>query len=118
MPLQPCRSEVRCGNGEMAKYHFLTGDDLAALDLEARVGRCVEIKAEVVASMRGSRGAVQSSTTATPCSRILNFRSRHAHGEGATWIDIAARLAQRLGRIDAARLNEHLDVVGDLVVLN
>ena len=42
--------EVRCGNGEMAKYHFLTGDDLAALDLEARVARCVEIKAEVVAS--------------------------------------------------------------------
>ena len=26
----------------------------------------------------------------------------------------AARLAQRLGRIDAARVDEHLDVVGDL----
>ena len=42
--------EMRCGLGEMAKYHFLTGDDLLALDLEERIARCVEIKAEVVAS--------------------------------------------------------------------
>ncbi len=30
--------EVRCGRGEMAKYHFLTGDDLLAMD-EARAHR-------------------------------------------------------------------------------
>ena len=42
--------EVRCGNGEMAKYHFLTGDDLLVLDDEQRIARCVEIKAEVVAA--------------------------------------------------------------------
>ena len=30
--------EVRCGRGEMAKYHFLTGDDLLAMDA-ARVHR-------------------------------------------------------------------------------
>ena len=29
--------ETRCGLGEMAKYHFLTGDDLLALDMEARI---------------------------------------------------------------------------------
>ena len=34
----------------MAKYHFLTGDDLLAIDLTDRVARCVEIKAEVVAA--------------------------------------------------------------------
>ena len=27
--------ELRCGYGEMAKYHFLTGDDLDGLDLES-----------------------------------------------------------------------------------
>ncbi len=42
--------ERRCGFGEMAKYHFLTGDDLLAMRLTDRVARCVEIKAEVVAS--------------------------------------------------------------------
>ena len=34
----------------MAKYHFLTGDDLLAMPMTDRVARCVEIKAEVVAS--------------------------------------------------------------------
>ena len=42
--------ELRSGRGELAKYHFLTGEDLRALPLDARVARCVEIKAEVVAS--------------------------------------------------------------------
>ena len=30
----PC---MRCGLGEMAKYHFLTGDDLLALPLDQRI---------------------------------------------------------------------------------
>ena len=67
--------------------------------------------------MRGSRGAVQSSTTATPLLTHLRLRLDHdiAHGEAVSiGLIFAARLAQRLGRIDAARLNEHLDVVGDL----
>ena len=42
--------EMRCGLGEMAKYHFLGGEDLADLAFEQRVARCVEIKAEVVAA--------------------------------------------------------------------
>ena len=33
--------ERRSGEGEMAKYHFLTGEDLEAMDLTARVARCV-----------------------------------------------------------------------------
>jgi 5-deoxy-5-amino-3-dehydroquinate synthase len=41
--------EVRCGRGEMAKYHFLTGDDLLAMGEAERVARCVQIKADVVA---------------------------------------------------------------------
>jgi 5-deoxy-5-amino-3-dehydroquinate synthase len=42
--------ELRCGRGEMAKYHFLTGDDLLAMGDTERIARCVEIKAEVVGS--------------------------------------------------------------------
>ena len=42
--------ETRCGNGEMAKYHFLTGDDLLSLDLNSRIARCVQIKADIVGS--------------------------------------------------------------------
>ncbi len=38
------------GLGEMAKYHFLTGDDLLALPLDERIAACVRIKAEVVAA--------------------------------------------------------------------
>ena len=40
--------ERRSGLGEMAKYHFLTGDDLTALPLDERVAACVRIKAAVV----------------------------------------------------------------------
>ena len=109
--------EVRCGNGEMAKYHFLTGDDLAALDLEARVARCVEIKAEVVASDERESGRRAILNYGHTLAHALEIASDHdiAHGEAVSiGLIFAARLAQRLGRIDAARLNEHLDVVGDL----
>src|SRR5687767_14389978 len=42
--------EYRSGLGELAKYHFLSGDDLLDCSLDERVARAVEIKAEVVAS--------------------------------------------------------------------
>ena len=109
--------EVRCGNGEMAKYHFLTGDDLAALDLEARVARCVEIKAEVVASDERESGRRAILNYGHTLAHALEIASGHdiAHGEAVSiGLIFAARLAQRLGRIDAARVDEHLDVVGDL----
>ena len=38
--------ELRCGRGELAKYHFLTGDDLLALPLDERVAAAVRIKAD------------------------------------------------------------------------
>ena len=42
--------ELRCGQGELAKYHFLTGDDLLALDLDERIAAAVGIKARIVAA--------------------------------------------------------------------
>lgn len=109
--------EVRCGNGEMAKYHFLTGDDLAALDLEARVARCVEIKAEVVASDERESGRRAILNYGHTLAHALEIASGHeiAHGEAVSiGLIFAARLAERLGRIDSARVAEHLEVVGGL----
>jgi 5-deoxy-5-amino-3-dehydroquinate synthase len=109
--------EVRCGNGEMAKYHFLTGDDLAALDLEARVARCVEIKAEVVASDERESGRRAILNYGHTLAHALEIASGHeiAHGEAVSiGLIFAARLAERLGRIESARVAEHLDVVGGL----
>ena len=40
--------EYTSGLGEMAKYHFLTGIDMAGLPLDERVAECVRIKAELV----------------------------------------------------------------------
>ncbi|MDA3016317.1 MAG: 3-dehydroquinate synthase [Actinomycetota bacterium] len=109
--------ELRCGNGEMAKYHFLTGDDLASMDLADRVARCVEIKAEVVASDERESGRRAILNYGHTLAHALEIASSHkiAHGEAvAIGLVFAARLAERLGRIDANRVQHHLDVVAGL----
>ena len=59
--------EYRSGLGEMAKYHFLGGDDLLDLPLDEAVAACVRFKAEVVAAdEREGPAAGPCSTTATP----------------------------------------------------
>ena len=52
--------ELRSGQGELAKYHFLTGDDLDGLGLDERIAAAVRIKADVVAAdeREGGRRAV------------------------------------------------------------
>jgi 5-deoxy-5-amino-3-dehydroquinate synthase len=42
--------ELRSGQGELAKYHFLADTDLLALPLDERIAAAVRIKAEVVAA--------------------------------------------------------------------
>ena len=42
--------ELRSGQGELAKYHFLAATDLLALDLVERIAAAVQIKADVVAA--------------------------------------------------------------------
>ena len=106
--------EQRCGHGEMAKYHFLTGDDLLALDLDARVARCVEIKAEIVAADEresGRRAVLNYGHTLGHALEIAtNFRL--AHGESvAVGMMYAAHLAKELGRIDADRVEKHREVI-------
>jgi 5-deoxy-5-amino-3-dehydroquinate synthase len=109
------RRELRCGYGEMAKYHFLTGDDLLAMGLTERVARCVEIKAEVVASdeREGGRRALLNYGHTLAHALEIATEYRIAHGEAvAVGLIFAAQLANVLGRIDTARVDEHLAVIG------
>ncbi|HUQ62576.1 MAG TPA: 3-dehydroquinate synthase family protein [Acidimicrobiales bacterium] len=115
--------EYRSGLGEMAKYHFLaSGPDLADLPLDERVARCVEIKAEFVCA--DEREAIRPQPGSRRSRAILNYGHTLAHaletadnyelrhGEAvAIGLVFAARLARRLGRIDEARVEEHLRVV-------
>ena len=106
--------EVRCGHGEMAKYHFLTGDDLLALPLEDRIARCVAIKAEVVASDERESGRRAILNYGHTLAHALEIETSFelAHGEAvAVGIAYAARLARRLGRIDDGRVDQHLRVL-------
>jgi 5-deoxy-5-amino-3-dehydroquinate synthase len=112
--------EWACGQGEMAKYAFLGEPPRPETDIDEQVARCVAIKAEVVAAdeREGDRRM------------ILNYGHTLAHaleGVGLTghpeWdlrhgeavaigVVFAALLAQRLGRIDGARVKEHRAIVG------
>ncbi len=106
--------EMRCGLGEMAKYHFLTGDDLLAMELEERVARCVEIKADVVASDEREGGRRALLNYGHTLAHALETASGHdlAHGEAvAIGLVYAAELARELGRIDDGRVEEHRRVV-------
>jgi len=107
--------EWRCGNGEMAKYHFLTGDDLLALPLEERVARCVAIKAAVVAAdpqeRTGQRATLNYGHTLGHALEVAG-RFDLRHGEAvAIGLVFAAELAAELGRIDGARVDDHVAVV-------
>ena len=106
--------ERRSGDGEMAKYHFLTGDDLDAMTLTDRVTRCVEIKAEVVASDEREGGRRALLNYGHTLAHALEIATEHrlTHGEAVgVGLVYAAELAHRMGRIDAARVDEHRAVV-------
>ena len=108
--------ELRCGYGEMAKYHFLIGDDLLAMPMTDRVARCVEIKAEVVASdeREGGRRAILNYGHTLAHALEIATDYDMAHGEAvAVGLVFAAHLAHRLERIDSARVGQHIEVVGE-----
>jgi len=106
--------EWACGVGEMAKYHFLTGDDLLALPLAERIARCVEIKAEVVAGDEREGGRRAILNYGHTLGHALEIAGHHdlRHGEAvAIGLVYAAHLARVLGRIDDERVAEHESVV-------
>ena len=121
--------EMACGLGEMAKYHFLGGDDLGGgglggggtaaddgpgLTLEQRVARCVQIKAEVVAADEREAGRRAVLNYGHTLGHALETTGRYdlRHGEAvAIGLVYAAELARSLGRIDDERVAEHRRVV-------
>ncbi len=107
--------ELRSGLGELAKYHFLTGDDLASLPLDERIAAAVRIKAAaVVADERETTGVRARLNYGHTLGHALEIVGKFdlRHGEAvAIGLVYAARLARRLGRIDDARVAEHVAVV-------
>jgi 5-deoxy-5-amino-3-dehydroquinate synthase len=107
--------ELRCGNGEMAKYHFLTGDDLLAMPDDERIARCVAVKAGFVAADEREGGARALLNYGHTLAHALEIETAHdlAHGEAvAVGLVYAAHLAHAMGRIDEARVRDHYRVVG------
>lgn len=106
--------EMRCGLGEVAKYQWLGGDGLDAMSLDERVARCVEIKAEVVASDEREGGRRAILNYGHTLAHAIETSTDHAlaHGEAvAVGLIFAAELAHNLGRIDAAQVAEHRRVI-------
>jgi 5-deoxy-5-amino-3-dehydroquinate synthase len=106
--------ELRSGQGELAKYHFLADTDLLALDLDDRIAAAIQIKADVVAgderedpTNRRGRAVLNYGHT---LAHALEIETGHdlRHGEAvAIGLAYAAALGRRLGRIDDARVAEH-----------
>lgn len=109
--------ETRCGNGEMAKYHFIVREDLSSLDLEERIARCVRIKADIVASDEREGGVRALLNYGHTLGHALEAESGWAlaHGEAvALGLLFAAHLGHRTGRIGAERVEDHYGVVHGL----
>jgi len=109
--------ETRCGNGEMAKYHFIAREDMSALSLKDRIARSVEIKGEIVASDEresGRRALLNyGHTLAHGLEVVTDWKM--AHGEAVSLgLLYAAHLAQVMGRISNDRVDEHYRIVHDV----
>jgi 5-deoxy-5-amino-3-dehydroquinate synthase len=106
--------EMRCGLGEMAKYHFIVREDLSSLSMVDRIARCVRIKADIVSADEregGIRALLNYGHTLAHALEIATDFSI-AHGEAvAIGLLYAAHLAHRMERIDSARVDQHYEVV-------
>ena len=108
--------ETKCGLGEVAKYHFLAGDDLLSMPLDDRVARCAAIKADIVSSDENESGRRMLLNYGHTLAHAIEICGDHrlAHGEAvAVGLLFAARLARALGRIDDRRVDRHDTVVRD-----
>jgi len=108
--------ELRCGLGEIAKYHFMAGDDLLAVPLDARIARCAEIKARIVEGDERESGRRAVLNYGHTLAHALESAGHHdlAHGEAvAVGLLFAAELALTVGRIDEERVTLHHRVVRD-----
>jgi 5-deoxy-5-amino-3-dehydroquinate synthase len=112
--------EWACGKGEMAKYAFLGDPPRPDQEWDEQVARCVAIKAAVVSADEREGGQRMVLNYGHTLGHALEgaAMSDHPdwdlrHGEAvAIGVMFAALLAQRLGRIDEARVQEHRRVIG------
>jgi len=112
--------EWACGRGEIAKYAFLGDAPAADMPIEEQVARCAGIKAAVVAEDEregGRRAILNYGHTLAHALEAAALADHHEwdlrHGEAvAIGLVFAALLAQRLGRIDEARVTEHRRIIG------
>lgn len=118
--------EWASGRGEVAKYALLEGllaKDLASLPLDEQVARCVEVKADYLVDDELEDGGrrvllnyghtLAHAIEATQAPGPVTLR----HGEAvAVGLAYAARLAERLGRIDARGVARHDDVLDALAL--
>ncbi len=112
--------EWSCGRGEIAKYAFLGDAPTADQPVDEQVARCVGIKAAVVGDdeREGGRRMILNYGHTLAHALEAAARADHRewdlrHGEAvAIGLLFAALLAQRLGRIDEARVAEHRSVIG------
>lgn len=109
--------EMRCGLGEMAKYHFISREDLNALPFDRRVARCVGIKGDIVSADEREGGIRAFLNYGHTLAHALEIETDFAiaHGEAvALGVLYAAHLAKQTGRITDARVDEHYHVVHDV----
>ena len=108
--------EYRSGLGEMAKYAFLGVPGLRDLSLDDAVAACVACKADVVGSDERESGRRAVLNYGHTLAHALETTGGYdlRHGEAvAIGLVFAARLARRLGRVDADRTNGGLTFVLD-----
>ncbi|MGC9154402.1 MAG: 3-dehydroquinate synthase [Ferrimicrobium sp.] len=113
------RREWLSGAGELAKYSFLTSEPIAGLGLADQIYAAQRLKESFVAGDEreaGRRSLLNyGHTLGHGIEGAMLAKGSHgdiSHGEAvAVGLVFAARLAERLGRIDEGRVIEHQRVV-------
>ncbi|MEU5365585.1 3-dehydroquinate synthase family protein [Streptomyces sp. NPDC005925] len=106
--------ELRNGLGEIARCHFIGAPDLRGLPLAEQITAGVSLKARVVERDERDTGARHilnyGHTLGHALEQATGFALRHGEAVAIGTV-FAGRLAGALGRIDQARVAEHLEVV-------
>lgn len=107
------RREWINGYGEIARGHFIGTGDLRGLPLLDQITASIRMKARIVSQdERGTARHVLNygHTLGHALEIATDFEIRHGEAVGIGTV-FAGRLAGRLGRIGAARIREHAEVV-------
>ena len=109
--------EMRCGLGEMAKYHFIVRENLNEIAFDERVARCIQIKGDIVAADEREGGIRAFLNYGHTLAHALEIDTdfQIAHGEAVSiGVLYAAHVAHRMSRISQLRVDEHYHVVHDV----